>query len=157
MQEMLKGPLHQRWPRQHAQPHTPPLLHRIPPPPLPHCWSSAPLPCPQLRHAPTPVPHTPCTSVPHSKFNWSGTPLITYIPPRAPPRRSTHLHVSSHAQQQPHVHTQRPDICPCLTADPEHSQVVLLVILYQLALVDGAHTQLTLNCGRRLIEHTTSE
>lgn len=55
------------------------------------------------------------------------------------------LHVTSHAQQETQVDTQCPDVCSCLTADPEDGQVPLVVKLQQLGLVDGPDPQLTLH------------
>ena len=75
----------------------------------------------------------------------TGYPDLTTPPLHPPTPTPTHLHVSSHSQQQPQVHTHGPDVRARLTADPEDGQVVLLIVLNQLALVDGAHTQLALH------------
>ena len=58
----------------------------------------------------------------------------------------TYLHVSSCAQQKSKVNTQRPDVCAGLTRDPEDAEMPVLVILNELALVDGSYSELTLDC-----------
>mmetsp|Transcript_40437 Transcript_40437/g.120645 ORF Transcript_40437/g.120645 Transcript_40437/m.120645 type:complete len:214 (-) Transcript_40437:819-1460(-) len=55
------------------------------------------------------------------------------------------LHVAAHAQQQAEVHAERPHVRAGLTADPEDSEVAVLVILVQLGLVDVADAQLALD------------
>ena len=61
------------------------------------------------------------------------------------PHSSQLLHVRNDTQQQPQVDTQRPDIRARLARHPKHGQIPLIVKLNQLALVDGPHTQLTLD------------
>ena len=53
---------------------------------------------------------------------------------------NSYLHVRPHSQEQAQVDTHGPDVCPGLAGDPEHHQLPLLVVLQQLAVVDGAHT-----------------
>ena len=55
------------------------------------------------------------------------------------------LHMGAHAQQETQVHAHGPDIGPGLAGDPEHHQLALLVVLQQLAVIDGAHAQLALD------------
>ena len=55
------------------------------------------------------------------------------------------LHVGAHAQQQAQVHAHGPDIGSGLAGDPEHHQLAVIVILQQLAIIDGAHAQLALD------------
>eukprot|EP00964_Phaeocystis_antarctica_P140471 scaffold105341_cov63-Phaeocystis_antarctica.AAC.1 len=64
------------------------------------------------------------------------------------------LHVPAHAEHQPEVHAQRTDVRARLAAHAEDAEVPLLVVLDQLALVDGAHAQLALDRGdeRRPLE-----
>ena len=59
--------------------------------------------------------------------------------------QSAHLHVRANAEQQAQVHAHGADVGTGLTGDPEHHQRPLLVVLQQLAVVDGAHAQLALH------------
>lgn len=61
------------------------------------------------------------------------------------PRMLSYLHVRSHPQEQPEVYTQRPNVCPSLAGHPEDYQIALLVKLNELAAVDGADTELSLD------------
>mmetsp|Transcript_13087 Transcript_13087/g.33250 ORF Transcript_13087/g.33250 Transcript_13087/m.33250 type:complete len:264 (+) Transcript_13087:848-1639(+) len=67
------------------------------------------------------------------------------------------LHVPTDAEHKAEVHAERADVRARLARDPEHAQVALRVELEQLALVDGAHTQLALHRGdeRRALEERT--
>jgi hypothetical protein len=67
--------------------------------------------------------------------------------------------VSTNTEQQTQVNTESTDVGTSLTADPEDTEVALIVELVQLALVDGTDTELTLD-GRdqgRTLEESTSE
>jgi hypothetical protein len=67
--------------------------------------------------------------------------------------------VSTNTEQQTQVNTESTDVGTSLTADPEDTEVALIVELVQLALVDGTDTELTLD-GRdqgRTLEKSTSE
>jgi len=79
--------------------------------------------------------------------------------PKPTIHKYTDLHMSAHAQQQAHVHAHRPHVCACLAADPEHRQVPVLIVLNQLAVVDGADAQLALHGGNegRALEQGTCE
>ena len=59
--------------------------------------------------------------------------------------KDVNLHVGAHAQQEAQVNAHGPDIGPGLAGDPEHHQLALLVVLQQLAVIDGAHAQLALD------------
>ena len=69
------------------------------------------------------------------------------------------LHMRTHTQQQAHMHTERPDIRASLAADPEDTQVALIVELDDLALVDAADAQLALDGGNegRALEQSAGE
>lgn len=69
------------------------------------------------------------------------------------------LHVGTDTEQQTQVHTQGTDISTSLAADPENTEVAVVVELDELALVDGSDTELTLD-GRdqgRALEQSTSQ
>lgn len=57
------------------------------------------------------------------------------------------LHVCSYAEQQTHVYTQSSDVRASLAADPEDTEVAVVVELNQLRFVDGSDTELTLDGG----------
>ena len=67
------------------------------------------------------------------------------LPEDAGPHTTELLHVPSNTEQQPKVHTERPDVGAGLTGEPEGAEVALLVVLDHLALVDRADAQLTLD------------
>lgn len=69
------------------------------------------------------------------------------------------LHVGAHAEQQTQVHAERPDVGAGLARHPEDAEVAVVVELDQLALVNGADTELALD-GRdegRALEEGTGE
>lgn len=69
------------------------------------------------------------------------------------------LHVSSHTKKKTQVHAKSTNIGSSLAADPENTQVAVIVKLNELALVNGSDTQLTLD-GRdqgRTLEQSTSK
>ena len=53
--------------------------------------------------------------------------------------------MSSTAEEQAEVDAQRSDVGTGLAIDPEHGKVALGIELEQLALIDGAHAQATLD------------
>lgn len=55
------------------------------------------------------------------------------------------LHVTTDTQQQTHVYTECTNVRSSLTADPEHSQMPVVIKLEQLRFVDGPDSQLTLD------------
>ena len=61
--------------------------------------------------------------------------------------------------QTTQVHAQRPDVCSRLAADPEYTEVAVVVKLDELALVDGSDSELTLDGRdeRRTLEESTGE
>mmetsp|Transcript_33747 Transcript_33747/g.100096 ORF Transcript_33747/g.100096 Transcript_33747/m.100096 type:complete len:511 (-) Transcript_33747:10-1542(-) len=73
---------------------------------------------------------------------------------RARARAAQLLHVPAHAQHQPQVHAERPDVRACLARHAKDAEVALIVVLDERVLVDGAHAQLPLHRGdeRRPLE-----
>jgi len=69
------------------------------------------------------------------------------------------LHVSANTEQKTQVNTESTDISTSLTADPENTEVTVIVKLVEVALVDGTDTQLTLDGGDqgRTLEESTGE
>ena len=69
------------------------------------------------------------------------------------------LHVAAHAEHQPQVHAQRPDVRARLARDAEDAEVSLRVVLDQLILLDCPHAQLALDGGdeRRPLEERARE
>lgn len=69
------------------------------------------------------------------------------------------LHVRTNTKEETKVHAKSSDIGTSLTADPEDTQVAVIVEFDELALVDGSDTELTLNGRdqRRTLEQSTSE
>lgn len=69
------------------------------------------------------------------------------------------LHVTTDAEQEAEVDAEGSDVGAGLARDPEDGQAALVVELEQLGLVDGAHTELTLDSGdeRRALEEGTGE
>jgi hypothetical protein len=69
------------------------------------------------------------------------------------------LHVGADTEEQTQVDTEGTDVGTSLTADPEDTEVALVVELIVLALVDGTDTELTLDSGdqRGALEESTSE
>ena len=86
------------------------------------------------------------------------------------------LHVSTSPQQQPNVNTHRSHVGACLATHPKNTQLLVGVILDQLALINGSDPQFPLYCGnatklrnniknlsrneflrRRFLEHSSSE
>lgn len=69
------------------------------------------------------------------------------------------LHVRANAKQETKVDTQSPNVRSCLTADPENTQMSVIVELKEFALVDGPNTELALNGGdqRRPLEKSTGQ
>lgn len=67
--------------------------------------------------------------------------------------------MAANTEQQTEMHTQSTDVRARLAADPENTQVALVVELDELTLVDGTDTQLALDGGdqRRSLEQGTSE
>lgn len=63
------------------------------------------------------------------------------------PHSSQLLHVSTDSQQQTQVHAEGTDVSTSLTADPEDTEMAVVVELQQLNLVDGSDTELTLDSG----------
>lgn len=55
------------------------------------------------------------------------------------------LHVATNSEKETKMDAQRSDIGTSLAADPEHTQVSVIVKFDELALVDGSDTQLTLD------------
>lgn len=73
---------------------------------------------------------------------------------------SQFLHVGSDTKEQSHVYTEGSDVGTSLTADPEDTEVAVIVELDELGLVDGSDTELSLdgrNQGRALEEGTSEE
>ena len=56
-----------------------------------------------------------------------------------------HLHVRAHTQEEAQVHAEGADVGARLAGHPEDDQVALRVVLYEPALVHGAHPQLALD------------
>ena len=69
---------------------------------------------------------------------------VVVLAHRTGPHTSQLLHVSSNAQKQTQVHAERTDVGSSLAADPEDTEVALVIELEQLDLVDGTDTELTL-------------
>lgn len=69
------------------------------------------------------------------------------------------LHVCANTEQKTKMHAKGTDIGSGLAADPEDTQLPLIVELVKLALMDGTNTQLTLDGGNqgRSLEKSTSE
>lgn len=70
------------------------------------------------------------------------------------------LHVRTHAKQKSQVHTECSDVSTGLAADPEDTEVTVVVELDELRLVDGPDTELTLdgrNQGGSLEQGTSEE
>lgn len=69
------------------------------------------------------------------------------------------LHVRANTKQQTQVDTERPDVRAGLTADPEDTEVAIVVELDELGLVDGSDTQLALDGRdqRRALEKRAGE
>lgn len=61
------------------------------------------------------------------------------------PHTAQLLHVRTDTQQKTQVHAQSTNVGSGLAAHPEHAKLPLIVVLVQLALVDGSDTELTLN------------
>ena len=57
------------------------------------------------------------------------------------------LHVSTSPQQQPNVNTHRSHVGACLATHPKNTQLLVGVILDQLALINGSDPQFPLYCG----------
>lgn len=57
------------------------------------------------------------------------------------------LHVRTDTEQQTQVHTERTNVSASLAADPEDTEVAVVVELDELGLVDGSDTQLALDGG----------
>ena len=69
------------------------------------------------------------------------------------------LHVGTDTEQQTQVHAQGTDISTSLAADPENTEVAVVVEFDELALVDGSDTELALD-GRdqgRTLEQSTGQ
>lgn len=62
-------------------------------------------------------------------------------------------------KQQTQMNTQSTDVSASFAADPEYTEVTVIVEFIKLALVNCADTELTLDCGdqRRTLEKGTSE
>jgi hypothetical protein len=69
------------------------------------------------------------------------------------------LHVSANTEKKTQVHTQGTDVGTGLAANPENTQMTIVIELDELALVDRTDTQLTLDSGnqRRTLEQSTGE
>ena len=67
--------------------------------------------------------------------------------------------MGTNTKQQTKVDTEGTDVGTSLAADPEDTEVTLVVKLIQLALVDGTDTELTLHSGneRGTLEQGTAE
>jgi hypothetical protein len=67
--------------------------------------------------------------------------------------------VSANTEQKTQVDTEGTDVGTSLTADPEDTEVAVIVKLVEVALVDGTDTELTLDGGDqgRTLEESTSE
>jgi hypothetical protein len=69
------------------------------------------------------------------------------------------LHVATNTEEETQVNTECSDVGTSLTADPEDTEVTVVVELDELALVDGSDTELTLDGRdqRRTLEERTGE
>lgn len=69
------------------------------------------------------------------------------------------LHVATNTEKETQVNTECSDVGTSLTADPEDTEVSVVIELDELALVDGSDTELTLNGRdqRRTLEERTGE
>lgn len=69
------------------------------------------------------------------------------------------LHVATDTKKETQVNTECSDVGTSLTADPEDTEVSVVVELDELALVDGSDTELTLDGRdqRRALEQSTGE
>jgi hypothetical protein len=69
------------------------------------------------------------------------------------------LHVATDTEEETQVNTECSDVGTSLTADPEDTEVTIVVELDELALVDGSDTELTLDGRdqRRTLEERTGE
>lgn len=69
------------------------------------------------------------------------------------------LHMSTDTEQKTKVNTEGSDIGTGLTADPEDTQMAIIVELVKLALVDSSDTELSLDSGNegRALEQSTSQ
>lgn len=75
------------------------------------------------------------------------------------PHTAKFLHVGANTEQKAEVHAKGTDIGAGLAADPEDTEMAIIVKLDELALVDGSDTQLTLD-GRdegRALEQSTRQ
>lgn len=72
---------------------------------------------------------------------------------------SEFLHVGTNTKQKTQVHTEGSNVGSSLTANPEDTQVPLIVKLVELALVDGTDTELALDSRDqgRALEKSTSQ
>lgn len=75
------------------------------------------------------------------------------------PHSSQLLHVRANTEQQTQVHTEGSNVRAGLAADPEDTEVAVVVKLDKLGLVDGSDTELTLDGGdqRRALEEGAGE
>ncbi len=69
------------------------------------------------------------------------------------------LHVGADTEQETKMHAQSTDVGTSLAADPEHTELPLVVKFVQLALVDSSDTKLTLDGGneRWALEESSGE
>lgn len=63
------------------------------------------------------------------------------------PHTAQLLHVGANTEEKTQVHAEGTDIGTSLAADPEHTELPLIVELIELRLVDGTDTELTLDGG----------
>jgi hypothetical protein len=75
------------------------------------------------------------------------------------PDTAKFLHVGTNTEQKTQVNTQSTDVGTSLAADPEDTELPLVVEFVELALMDGTDTKLTLDGGdeRGTLEERTSE
>lgn len=75
------------------------------------------------------------------------------------PHTAQLLHVSTNTEQKTQVDAESTDVGTGLAADPEDTELPLIVELVELALVDGTDTELALDGGdeRGTLEESTSE
>lgn len=75
------------------------------------------------------------------------------------PHTAQLLHVSADTKQKTQVHAESTDVGSGLAADPEDTELPLIVKLVELALVDGSDTKLTLDGRneRRSLEESSGE
>jgi hypothetical protein len=57
----------------------------------------------------------------------------------------SYLHMAADPEHETHVHTEGPDVCASFAGDPEDHQVTSFIELDELAVVDGPHSQRTLD------------